>query len=414
MMRNLTNPLFLFVTVWTTAGVAYLLGIVSGIFPDVRPATAAIVLLGMLTFCLGYLTWTLYLNLRPPKDEPAVAPAPVLSPERIARALKFTLLMGLIVLSLGLYRIAMVASYSGGNFLDLLTHPEQLRLQLVLFIGGSIFEVNHVTMLISVTTSLFSVGFVLLGVFLATSRSAVRYLYLCGFLLVSLAIGLTNLSRFEVTVHILYIIFAYCFACRWRDPSERRSALVGILIPFAAAVVLFVAIEFLLRKGGNYAQSDRLRGFLFSLYWYLASPIAAFNEFLSNFDGHYRWGQNMFFPFYKWLCRFDLAPETDLSVYGDMIFIPYAANVYTYLRSIYGDFGVVGVAVAPYALGWLTAAVGAKAAHHFHYLNLYLVLLVLIVFSFYNYYLFSNQIYLQILFGFVFFRYDFQSRDEAA
>ena len=40
-----------------------------------------------------------------------------------------------------------------------------------------------------------------------------------------------------------------------------------------------------------------------------------------------------------------------------------------------------------------------------HYLNLYLVLLVLVTFSFYNYYLFSNQIYLQILFGFVFFRY---------
>ena len=41
-----------------------------------------------------------------------------------------------------------------------------------------------------------------------------------------------------------------------------------------------------------------------------------------------------------------------------------------------------------------------------------LVLLVLITFSFYNYYLFSNQIYLQIMFGFIFFRYEFPRRSE--
>jgi len=405
MTRKLTNPLFLFLAVWTSAGMAYLLGIVTGLFPDVERATAGIVLLGILTFCLGYLTWTLFLNVRPPADKPIEAPPHMLSTERVARGLKFTFLMGLIVLALGFYRISMVASYFGDSFLDLLTHPVRLRQQLVLFISTSIFEVNHITMLISVTSSLFSIGFVLLGVFLALSRSIVRYVYLCGFLLVSLGIGLSNLSRFEVTVHILYIILAYCFACHWRDPSERRNPLVGILIPFIAAAALFIVIEFLLDKGGNYAQPGRLRGFLFSFYWYLASPLAAFNEYIANFEGHYRLGQNMFFPFYKWLCRFGLAPETNLSVYGDMINIPYAANVYTYLRNIYDDFGVLGIAVAPYTLGWLTAAVRAKAAHHFHYLNLYLILLVLIIFSFYNYYLFSNQIYLQIFFGFLFFRW---------
>jgi len=79
--------------------------------------------------------------------------------------------------------------------------------------------------------------------------------------------------------------------------------------------------------------------------------------------------------------------------------------VYTYLRNFYEDFGVLGVAVGPYVLGWTSAAIREKARRHLQYLNLYLVLLLFILFSFYNYYLSSNQIYLQILFGFVLFRY---------
>jgi oligosaccharide repeat unit polymerase len=95
-----------------------------------------------------------------------------------------------------------------------------------------------------------------------------------------------------------------------------------------------------------------------------------------------------------------------MSVYGERVYLPYVANVYTYLRNLYADFGLLGVALAPYALGWLTAAVQHQARRYVHYLNLYIVLLMFILFSFYNFFLSSNQIYLQILFGFVFFRYD--------
>ena len=406
MTRYLTNPLFAFVMVWTVAVASYLLGVFSGLFPMAGFATIMAVLLNVLTFCLGYLTWSLVRNLKPPAAPSSLPPARPLNSGRIAAALKFTLLMGLVALSLGLYRIAAVASYFGSGFFHLLTHPETMRLQLVLFIGTNIFEVNYTAMLISVAGSFFSLGFVLLGLFLYMSSSVTRYFYLGAFLLVSLATGLTNLSRFEVTVHVLYLILSYCFLCSLGGARKLRHALINIVLPFAVAALLFVVIEVLLHKSAAYAQPDRFRRFLFSLYWSVASPLVAFNEFISSFDGHYRLGQNMFFPFYKWLCRLDLAPETELSVYGEMIFVPYAANVYTYLRTVYGDFGMAGVIVVPYALGWATSALGPKASRHFHYLNLYLVLLVFILFSFYNYSLISNQVYMQVLFGFLFFRYE--------
>ncbi len=187
-----------------------------------------------------------------------------------------------------------------------------------------------------------------------------------------------------------------------------------LLIPLLAVVVLFIAIDLLLRKSAAYGQANRLQGFAFHLYWYIASPLAAFNDFLTTFNGVYEWGQNTFFPIYKWLCRFGLAQQAEVSVYGEKTYLPYLANVYTYLRNFYADFGLLGVALAPYALGWLTAAVQQRARRYVHYLNLHIVLLTFILFSFYNFFLSSNQIYLQILFGFLFFRYELKAVPGAA
>jgi oligosaccharide repeat unit polymerase len=134
--------------------------------------------------------------------------------------------------------------------------------------------------------------------------------------------------------------------------------------------------------------------------------MASFNEFVTAFTGDYQWGRTTFLPLYKWLCRFHLAPEVEVSFYGEKVFIPYLSNVYTYLRNYYEDFGALGIAIIPYSLGWAAAAIQVQARRHFHYLNLYLVLLLLILFSFYNHYVSSNQIYLQVLFGFLLFRYE--------
>lgn len=409
MTRYLTNPLFLFLAVWTAAGASYVLGVSFGVFPGTGLATGAIVLLNVLAFCLGYLTWMLFQGLTPSRDVTSLRSATPLRADSAARLLKLTLFMGLVAFLLGLYRIAVIASYFNSGFFELLTHPGLLRLQLVIFIEASLTRINYIPMLISLTSSFFSIGFILLGVFLYLDDTRVKYIYLAGFLLVGLAIGLTNLSRYEVTVNIVCLVLAYGVMYASGSRKTPRHAAFDILLPLTAVVLLFIAIDLLLGKSGEYAQPDRLRGFFFSLYWYIASPLAAFNDFISTFNGHYSLGQNMFFPFYKWLHRFALVPEPQLILYGEKTFVPFMTNVYTYLRNVYEDFGALGVAIVPYLLGWATCAIRPRACRHLHFLNLYMVLLVLILFSFYNYSLMSNQVYLQILFGFVFFRYELPS-----
>ncbi len=426
MTQCLVNPLCLFLLVWGTATTLYLGGVLAGTFPFPKPLTVGALLLNLGTFCLGYLTWSLFQNLTaaPPDLPPGFGSAPLLTRARLARALRLILLVGLVALGMELHRLAALASHFNTSWSYLVTHPATLRLRLVQFISGSMFQTSATVILLSLTNSIFSIGFVLLGLFLYLDRTWWKYFYLCAFLSISLLTGLLHLSRYEVTTNILYLVFAYCFLHAQEGGKCEVSSLKSsccklptsnfkLLIPIFAVVVLFVVIDLLLRKSAAYGQANRVQGFAFHLYWYIASPLAAFNDFLSSFHGVHEWGRNTFFPFYKWLCRFGLAQQAEVSVYGEKTYLPYLANVYTYLRNFYADFGLLGVALAPYALGWLTAAVQRQARRYVHYLNLYVVLLVFILFSFYNFFLFSNQIYLQILFGFLFFRYEFHPSYDA-
>jgi oligosaccharide repeat unit polymerase len=433
MTAYVVNPLSLFLGIWGAATFLYLGGVVAGAFPWPRPLTMAALLLNIGTFCLGYLTWSLFRDL-PPRltrraagrdvgDVRAGPDCPPLTRDRLARALRIVLLVGLAALALELYRLAALAAHFNTSWSYLITHPSVLRLRLVMFTSATVFQASPTVMLLSLTNSIFSIGFILLGLFLYLDRTWWKYFYLCAFLFISLVVGLVHLSRYEVTANILYLVLAYCFLhaqerhVGWASAHADGSAderkrhglkpILQLLTPILAVVVLFIAIDLLLRKSAAYGQANRLQGFAFHLYWYIASPLAAFNDFLTTFNDVHEWGQNTFFPIYKWLCRFGLAQQAEVSVYGERVYLPYVANVYTYLRNFYADFGLLGVALAPYALGWLTAAVQVQARRYLHYLNLYIVLLMFILFSFYNFFPSSNQIYLQILFGFLFFRYEF-------
>ncbi len=444
MTAYVVNPLSLFLGVWGATVVLYFGGVLAGAFPWPQSLTVAALLLNFGTFCLGYLTWSLFRDLPPRLTGRAVRAAtgggpvcPPLTRDRLARALRIILLIGLVTLVIEMYRLMALAAHFHTTWSYLLTHPSVLRLRLVMFMSATMFQTSLTVILLSLTNSIFSIGFVLLGLFLYIDRTRWKYFYLSAFLFISLVVGLLHLSRYEVTANILYLVLAYCFLhsqdrskdvgwdwvpkrgiMRLGSPLAHADGFVDrrkqhglkpilqLLIPILAIALLFLAIDLLLRKSAAYGQANRLQGFAFHLYWYIASPLAAFNDFLTTFNGVHEWGQNTFFPLYKWLCRFGIAQQAEVSVYGEKVYLPYLANVYTYLRNFYADFGLLGVALAPYALGWLTAAVQCQARRYVHYLNLYIVLLMFILFSFYNSFLSSNQIYLQILFGFVFFRYE--------
>ncbi len=406
MTAYVVNPLSLFLGVWVTAGSLYLAGVLTGLFPTPYALTVGTLGLNIVAFSLGYLTWTLFQDLTPQTIDRARVEAKPVTPKRMERAVAFTLLMGVTALLLMLYRAILIAASFHIGLVDLLRRPGRLRFGLVMFLERAASETSILVKLISLTCGFFAIGFVLLGVFLHLDTTKRKYAYLLGFLLVSFATCLMNLSRYDLTISIMSLILAYGVTSASAQGGRRRLGARDLWLPAVTVVAIFVAVELLLHKGATYQQSGSLRGVLFSFYWYLASPIAALNEFLGSFQGDYSLGQKTFLPFYKWLARLDLVAQPQVSVFGEFLRIPYPANVYTYLRNFYEDFGIWGVVLLPYAFGSLLAFIKPRARHYFPFLNVYVFLLVPIFFSFYSYPLLSSQFYLQILFGFVFFRYE--------
>jgi oligosaccharide repeat unit polymerase len=400
-----TNPLFLFLTVWGIATAFYLAGVQVHLFPHGIPETMWAVLLNVATFSLGYLTWNLWTRAKAPNPEMLSSRGVPLTARRLKTSLYITLGFGLLLIGLCLTRLVILSRMFQVDLRSLVEHPTLCRRLITIPITPEMYAIRLCTIAITLTSSFFSVGFVLLGILLYLGRGWRRYGWALLFLLVSLSVGLLSLGRQEAAINFLFVILSYLFThrlCRLRRPWEMARPLV---VPVAILVALFVSIELLLNKSHAYHLDSRLARFLFSLYWYIAAPLGAFAEYLKHAGHTWTMGESLFFPVYKWLARLHWVAPVTKTVLTEWVYIPYPANVYTYLRDIHEDFGFVGLTLVPYVLGYLSAVLQRRAETLFPYLNLYLALLVLLIFSCYNYLLVSNQFYMQVVFALLLFRF---------
>lgn len=406
MTRYLVNPLFLYLAVWASVVVLYVAGVAAQMFPPPAPQIYWAVALNVATFSLGYMTWSL-LGYGRPEDDLLEAPADApLTAVVLKRYLNVTLFFGLLAVGLCAARVVILAKTYKIDLPYLVANPYLWRKTLTSAIAPDMVGMRLCTIGITLACSVFSIGFVLLGILLYFGRSRRRYVTVVLFLLTSLTIGLLSLARKEVTINVLFVVLSYLLMHRLYRTRRPREVAWHLIAPAAALAVLFVLIDVLLQKGANYDPENRLMGFLFSIYWYIASPLAAFGEFLKSYDHDWRLGQSLFFPLYKWLVRAHLVQPSDTTsiIQMEKIYIPYMTNVYTYLRNIYEDFGFFGLAIVPYVLGVVAAGLRRRAGQLVPYLNLYMIVLIIVIFSFYNHLLVSNQFYLQAFFGFVLFR----------
>lgn len=86
-----------------------------------------------------------------------------------------------------------------------------------------------------------------------------------------------------------------------------------------------------------------------SIYFYAASHVAVFNQYLEADRERESFGSNTFFTLYSALAKFDLVKQPRFIQPG--YFIPAWSNTGTYLRELYNDFGVIGTFIFPFLLG---------------------------------------------------------------
>lgn len=406
MTRYLVNPLFLYLAVWISVTGLYVAGVNAEFFPSPSPLIWWAVALNVTAFSLGCGTWGLWRRRTTDGAECCAFADSALTAQSLRRYLKITLLFGVLAVALCAVRVAVLAWTYEIELSRLIASSHLWRQTLTRPIAPNMMAARLCTIAITVTCSVFSVGFVLLGILLYLGRGRSRHGIVILFLLTALGVGLLSLARKEVTINILFMALSYlCLHQRYRTRRPREVAR-HLVVPVVALVLLFALVDVLLRKGAIYDPGRRLMGFLVSIYWYLAAPLAAFGEFLKTHDHDWYLGQSVFLPFYKWLARLHLVPPADAMsiIHMEKLHIPYMVNVYTYLRNIYEDFGFFGLAVIPYLLGLLAGGIRRRAERFLPYLNFYMIVLVVLVFSFYDHLLVSNQYYLQAFFGFLLFR----------
>lgn len=143
-----------------------------------------------------------------------------------------------------------------------------------------------------------------------------------------------------------------------RLPATRKGR--GLLAFGIVLVTFLVAAEFVRNTRGGfedfYGTSSELRKFEHtailtpSMYLYLSSHCGVFNAYWKAGSENPFPGSNTFAPFFRILAKAGIADE--VPYYQKFYNIPFGSNTGTYLRELHADFGLAGILVAPYALGF--------------------------------------------------------------
>src|ERR1700737_1347887 len=92
--------------------------------------------------------------------------------------------------------------------------------------------------------------------------------------------------------------------------------------------------------------------FLIDPYLYATGSFPTFQEAMNEED-HMRWGARTFFPVARLLYAMNLLRERPEGASMEVYNVPVPINTCTYLFSFYEDFGIPGVVLFPFFLGWL-------------------------------------------------------------
>jgi len=178
---------------------------------------------------------------------------------------------------------------------------------------------------------------------------------------VVLVLAQTYLStmRINLVIYVLTCIFLWIYWNRWCSLTRtiaRRASIIAALI-----LAYFLAIGSLYGKIVS-EQTDvyNMRDFsvtseaalvLATPYIYATGSFPTFQEAMKDV-GQMSWGTHTFYPVARILYALGVLRERPEGLTFDFYLVPIPFNVYTSLFAFYQDFGVAGVVLLPFLLGW--------------------------------------------------------------
>lgn len=179
-----------------------------------------------------------------------------------------------------------------------------------------------------------------------------------------------------------------------------------IIQAISLLVVLFISIGSI---RGNF-DSDTSTNFFINIvnkiYTYLTGSFVAFSKVLDNWGGELAYGVNTFTPVAKFtnlfgMTNFDSDLIKSIENGREPVFIPYLFNVYSYLWDVISDFGIIGLFIFVWLLGFISSYLWNRCRFRRHITTSDILLTLILVYLLYSF-IASITNYSTVWYGFVY------------
>ncbi len=346
--------------------------------------TLKILLIGLLSIVLGYyFIGSFYLNTS--KDS-----------TNIRNIIIDSQLLGQLILTLsafvllGIILIGMQIASVTNNFRLYVENPYLARATIVMIQEG---EINGISpLLYKLGAYLCSILFPLavLGGVMMAQNSKWKFTGLIPLILI-VVYSIMNLNRFGLIMSFGLWFLSIIYYSYFLPKEEQKQFLKKILVYSVIAIVFIVSFFlFIVRWRATYVLDVEYYATR-SMYAYLAGPSSAFDKFL-YYDPPLSFGVASFRSLVKWFANLGLMDKgLVIGAYNNFYNIgqgeAMALNTFTFAKSPYQDFGIIGLSVICILWGAFTRYSIENLFRKFSFVKIFIVSLLVLTFimSFYEF-----------------------------
>jgi len=183
-------------------------------------------------------------------------------------------------------------------------------------------------------------------------------------LLVATIGGVLSASRWNILFAAVLFLLSL-FLTPKSKPVRLSNSQKALLFVACLSGILLITLtrtdlaNSLTEQSGSLDKISELIPVAPSLYFYFSGPPVGFGEYLrdSRRESSSSWGRYTFASFYRFLSKFGLS--TRVPFHQEFYSTPEPINTCTYLRELHSDFGVPGIFVFPFALGFVAGRIAA-------------------------------------------------------
>ena len=356
--------------------------------------TFAIILTGLLFIILGYYTVnSFYLRTN---DIFSLKREEILINERL---FGISIIILSIVALFGLLLVFAEISKITNGFKLYLENPFMVRQKVVMLSEGKIAGISAIRLKIGSYLCSIIYPLTILGGIAMAQRSKWRLTGILPFIVIILY-SIVYLNRFGLIMSMGLWFISLVYFGAYLPEEDRRSQLKKTALYLILGLVFIIFFFSFIIRWRSFAVANIEYYAGRSIYAYFAGPVSAFDKFLF-YDFPFQHGISSFRSVVKWLAQANLVnKEMIVGSYNTFFNIgqgeAMSLNTFSFAKSPYEDFGIVGLAVICMVWGGFARYSIERFLRRFSVLSLFLVALLILslIMSFYEFSFQALSIYL--------------------